>query len=68
MPMRMSGHRFQQLAELVVRDVARPDGERDGPGEDQEDAPAEEAASDVHGPNRTRVGAPMQRPNVTKCA
>ena len=41
-------------ADLIVGDVARADGERDGAGQDEEDAPAEEATSDMHGLNGTR--------------
>ena len=43
-----------QASDLVVGQVARSNGERDGPGEDQEDAPAQVPATHTHADNGSR--------------
>ena len=40
-----------EASDLVIRQVARSNGERDRPGEDQEDAPIQIAATHVHTDN-----------------
>ena len=53
-----------QASDLVIGQVARSNGERDRPGEDQEDAPAQVAATHMHTDNGSRRVAGWQRPNV----